>query len=273
MLSRSMADSPYRSVDCLNKLVLTSLSDDIGSIRLNRPEALNTLIPALAEEFREAVQWASVSGARVIVLSGVGRAFCAGGDLAYLKEAVENSGSCLEALIEPMHAAIQTLRRTEQPVVVSLQGGVAGAGMSLALSADLAIAADNTVFALAYSKLGVTLDCGGSWYLPRLVGTRHAMEIALLGDRLDAQHALRLGLVNWVVPVDALEVETARLARRLADISPTAARGIKALMKTGLQRDLPEHLEAEKKSFLTVAQSAGFSEALSTFSAKSTSRH
>lgn len=209
-------NQPHRNP--MNNLVLTTLSDGIASICLNRPEALNALEPALATEFLQAARWASASDARVILIFGAGRGFCAGGDLAYIKGEDSGHHGRLEALIDPMHAAVRQLAQATQPIIVSLQGGVAGAGMSLALGADLAIAADNTVFNLAYTKVAVTTDCGGSWYLPRLVGMRRALEIALLGDRLHAHQALRLGLVNWVVAADALQAETTRLVRRVAEL-------------------------------------------------------
>lgn len=249
----------------MQNAVLQGLSDGIASIRLNRPETLNAFDAELAEALLKAIHWATHSEARVIVLSGAGRAFCAGGDLRYLKNAGACPDAAIEALIHPMHAAVEALMRSPQPVIASVHGAVAGAGMSLALAADLAIAADDTVLTLAYVKIGATPDCGASWTLPRLLGVRRAMEIALLGDRIDALRAESLGLVNRVVPASKLEAETEHLARRLAEGAPFAMAGIKALLWASLERNLSEQLQAERQSFLAASQTPDFHEALAAF--------
>jgi 2-(1,2-epoxy-1,2-dihydrophenyl)acetyl-CoA isomerase len=231
---------------------------------------LNAIDVPTAVALRDAVRGATRDDAavRVIVLSGEGRAFVAGGDLAYFRDAGDNAPQAAAELIAPMHEAVMALAAARQPVLASLHGAVAGAGMSLAMAADLAIAADNTVFNLAYAKVGATPDCSASWTLPRLVGLRAAMEIALLADSLDATEALRLGLVNRVVPLDELQAETAKLARRLAGGAPLALAGIKRLLRDGLDRSLSEQLAAEQAAFVAGAATQDFHEALRAFFGK-----
>jgi 2-(1,2-epoxy-1,2-dihydrophenyl)acetyl-CoA isomerase len=245
--------------------VLRALTDGIASIRLNSPASLNALDPGMAESLLEAIEWASASSARVIVLSGEGRAFCAGGNLRYMKDAADDLRPAVDGLIGPMHAAVLALASAPQPVLVAVHGAVAGAGMSLAMAADLAIAATDAVFSLAYVKIGATPDCSATWTLPRLVGLRRAMAISLLGDPIDAAAAERLGLVNRVVAVNELEAETLTLARRLADAPRLAIAGIKKLLRASEGCTLAEQLESERQSFLEASQTADFRAAITAF--------
>ena len=249
--------------------VLLSIEASIARICFNRPDALNAIDVTTAIAFRDAVQAASADAqVRVIVLSGAGRAFVAGGDLAYFRAAGDQAPQAARTLIEPIHAAIAGLAAAPQPVLASLHGAVAGAGMSIALAADLAIAADDTVFNMAYAKVANSPDCSASWSLPRLVGLRKAMEIILLSDSLDAAEALRLGLVNKLVPGATLAAETTKLARRLADSAPLAMRSIKRLLRESGSRGLQEQLDAEAAQFASNAGSADFLEALEAFFGK-----
>ncbi len=249
--------------------VALSIAEGVASIRFQRPDVLNAIDVPTAVALRDAVNAATRDATvRVIVLSGEGRAFVAGGDLATFRDAGKHAPQAAAELIAPMHEAVLALVGARQPVLASLHGAVAGAGMSLAMAADLAIAGDNAVFNLAYAKVGATPDCSASWMLPRLVGLRAAMEIALLADSVGAMEALHLGLVNRVVPLDRLEDETAKLARRLAASAPLALAGIKRLLREGLARSLPEQLAAEQAAFVAGAATRDFHEALSAFFGK-----
>lgn len=239
----------------------------IARLRLNRPERLNAMDRDMAEALAAAVEGLGDDPAvRVIVLSGEGRAFMAGGDVAtFAGEGFENR---IDATIRAFHRAVLALRDTDKPVLASLQGAVAGAGLGLALACDLAIAAAGTRFTMAYSRIGTSVDGGSSAWLPRMVGLRRAMELALLSDGLDAAEALRLGLVNRVVPDEALAAETEALAQRLAD-GPTVAYGrIKRLLRDGHAADLAEQLEAERHAFLDCAASEDFAEGVAAFLTK-----
>src|SRR5690606_31779818 len=188
---------------------------------------------------------AADQGVRVLVLKGNGRAFMAGGDVAMLAaDPVTNA----QRIIEPLHEGLIRMAELPIPVLVSLHGAVAGAVMSIALAADLALASDDASFQMAYTKIGASPDASGTWHLPRLVGLRKALELTFLSERLDAHEALALGLVNWVVPAEQREARTNELAARLAE-GPVHAYGrSKALLRASGQRTLPEQLEAERQA-------------------------
>ena len=188
----------------------------VAEIVLNRPEVLNVANLQLAEAFLAVCRSiAADPRVKVVVLRGAGKAFMGGGDLAEFLAAPERAAQTAGALITPLNEAVAILAELPVPVVASVHGAVAGAGVSLALACDLVIAADNAKFNLAYSRIGASLDLSASWFLPRAVGLQKAMEIALLAESFDAAEALRLGLVNRVVPADALDSEVARLAKSI----------------------------------------------------------
>ncbi|MBK8017503.1 MAG: enoyl-CoA hydratase/isomerase family protein [Betaproteobacteria bacterium] len=186
----------------------------VARLVFQRPDVLNALDTEMARGLRDACRSiAADPDVRVVVMSGAGRAFVAGGDIAVMREdPVANAGE----LIDLAHEALRLLAGLQAPVVASLHGVVAGGGLGIALSADLAIAAEGTRFNLAYANIGTSCDCGNSWALPRIVGTRKALEIALLSDTFDAQEALRLGLVSRAGQPQAAD---ARIVR--SDTMPT----------------------------------------------------
>jgi 2-(1,2-epoxy-1,2-dihydrophenyl)acetyl-CoA isomerase len=238
----------------------------IVRLRFNRPEHLNALDRVTAQAFVHACRdIAADHSVRAVVIGGAGRAFTAGGDLAELR--ADPTGAAL-GLIGPMHEAIVLLAEMRAPVVASLHGAVAGAGLSLALACDFAVAAEGTRFTLAYVNIGASCDLAGSWSLPRQVGLRKALEIALLGERFDAAEALRLGLVNRVVPEVTLEDETLALARRLAAGPAQAIAQMKRLMRISFEHDLRGQLDAERSAFLACAATPDFLEGLEAFFAK-----
>ena len=235
----------------------------VARLRFQRPDVLNALDIEMARGLRDACrELAADAGVRVVVMSGEGRAFVAGGDISLMRQdPVANAG----ALIDLAHEALRLLADMPAPVVASLHGVVAGGGLGIALAADLAIAAEGTRFNLAYANIGTSCDCANSWALPRIVGVRKALEIALLSDTFDAQEALRLGLVNRVVPADALAEETEKLVQRLAKGPPLALGNLKRLMRTSFERTLDAQLDAEREAFLHCAASDDFSEGTSAF--------
>lgn len=246
--------------------VLLAREGGIAHLIFNRPLTMNALDVSSATEFLQACRSiAADPQVRVVVLRGEGRAFGAGGDLSVLKDA---SGDAVLALIEPMHEAIKLLANINAPVIASLHGVVAGGSMSIALACDLAIAAEGTRFNLAYANVAASSDVGGSWSLPRMVGLRNALQIALLSDTFDAAEALRLGLLNRVVPADRLQEETQALAKRLA-AGPTLAYGrMKRLMRQSFDNDFATQLDAERDAFRDSTGTRDFKEALEAFFAK-----
>lgn len=238
----------------------------VAHIRFNRPAALNAIDLALARGFLGACESvAHDPSVRVVVLSGEGRAFMAGGDLVELQRAPVNVSS---TLIEHMHAAIRILVGLPAPVIASVQGDVAGGGLGLALSCDLCIAAEDTRMSLAYHQIGASPDCGTSWGLVHALGLRQALHFALVGGRLLAADALRLGLVNRVVAADALAQETAGVAARLA-AGPTAAFGrTKRLLRAAGGASLATQLDAERDAFVASAATTDFLEGVDAFLGK-----
>lgn len=236
------------------------------TLRFNRPAAMNAADRRLAEAFlvqcRELTADPTV---RAIVIAGSGRAFMAGGDLDALRADPQGAASML---IEPLHEAIELLARGNAPVIASVHGAVAGAGLSIMLQADYVVAADACRFSFAYSGIGTSCDLGASWALPRIVGQRKALEIALLGDSFDSAEALRIGIVNRVVPASDLEVQSQQIASRLAN-GPTLALGeLRRLMRSGFDRSLHEQLREEAAAFSRCAASADFSEGVDAFFAR-----
>ena len=228
----------------------------IATLRFNRPEALNAIDVPMANAFLAAVQSiAADPGVRAMVLRGNGRGFMAGGDLATLRaDPVQGAID----ILTPLNAALQLLAQMNAPVIAQVHGAAAGAGLSLVLMADYVIAAEGTRFNLAYINLGTSCDVGASWALPRIVGVRQALEIALLGEAFTADDALRLGLVNRVVPGAELDSATTALAQRLAS-GPTLAYGaMKRLMRASMDHTLPEQLAAEKDAFVHCAGTEDF---------------
>lgn len=249
--------------------VLLHTDGPVARITFNRPERMNTLDLATAEAFAQAVTAATTDPAiRVIVLSGAGRAFMAGGDLAAM-QAGGDPQAVLRGIIDPAHAAMTALAAAPQIVIAAVHGAVAGAGMSLALAADLCIAAESTVMTYAYSKIGGVADCGITWSLPRIVGHRRALEIALFSPAIPAQAALDMGLVNRVVPDDALMAEVEAMVNQILSGPPEAFAAIKKLMQASHQSDFTTALDAEGSAFVAAAGLPYFDAALTAFLSKS----
>lgn len=224
----------------------------IVTLVFNRPQALNAINVPMAQALLTALQGiAQDDSVRALVLRGEGRAFMAGGDLQTLQR---DPVGGVDALLAPLNQAMLLLAGLNAPVIAQVQGVAAGAGLSLMLQADFVLAAEGAKFNLAYINLGASCDVGASWALPRWVGLRRALEISMLGETLDAAQAQQMGLLNRVLPADALEPEVRRLAQRLAD-GPTQALGhMRRLMRASLETDLETQLGAEWQAFRACAQ-------------------
>ena len=223
--------------------------DRIATLTLDRPDKLNALVPEMREGLTEALAKAAEPGVKALLLRGEGRAFCAGGDIGWMARAQsEGRWMEMEALLDLGVAVAYGLATLPKPVVAVVQGPAAGAGMSLALCADLRLATPQATFSMAFVKLGLHPDWGGSVMLGRLVNPSLAAELMLLGDTLDAARAQALGLVNQVVPADQLEAAVEALALRLAaGPAETFARMKATLLRNqGLDAEsLGARLEAE----------------------------
>ncbi len=250
--------------------LLLDRAGPVATITLNRPESLNTLDYALMDALIEAA--AEVAGddsLRAVVVRGAGKHFMAGGDLRTFAGELHKPGqqraSEFRRMIGRLNSAIEYFHRMPHPVIGCVQGAVAGFGLSLMNACDLVVAADNTFFASAYCNIALTPDGGGSWALPRIVGTRRAMEILLLGERFDAQRALEIGLVNRVVPVGELDAAAMQYAQSLARGPVLAIRNAKRLVRESLSRSLAEQLDAEAVSFGACAGTPDFVEGITAF--------
>lgn len=256
------------------ELIRYTVTDGVANIELNRPEALNAFSPRMGEECLDAL--ASVRAdpqVRAVLLTGAGRAFCAGGDFSGERplnaQGHPHVNKNLLALYNPL---VLELRSLPKPVVASVQGACAGIGVSFALACDLVLAADNAFFLLAFVKLGLSLDGGTSSFLTERIGLARAAECAMLGDRLPAAKAVDWGLINAVHPLDELPEAAADLTARLAQ-GPTSAIGnIKRLLTAAAQRDLAAQLQLEAEIQQSNATSLDYAEGTAAFREKRTAR-
>ena len=256
-------------MDAPSDPVLFDVAEGVARIRFNRPSALNAINESMARAFLGACEdIARRDDIRVVVMSGEGKGFMAGGDVARMVEAAPNAGVFVDALLDGIEPALLLLADIAAPVVASVHGAVAGAGVSFMLAADYAIAADDAKFNLAYSAIGATPDASGTWTLPRAVGLHRALEIALLSDTYSAADALALGLVNKVVPRAELTAATDAVVQRFAS-GPTLAYGrIKKLLRGSLGRTMEEQLRLERAAFHESTLTADFKEGTAAFAGK-----
>lgn len=230
--------------------VLFDTHDGIATITLNRPEQGNAIDLALAQALvSAAIRCETDAAIRCVVLTGRGRLFCAGGDLALFRDAGDRIDAVLSELAGTLHMALIRFARMTKPFVVLVNGPAAGAGMSLAIGGDIVIAAQAAHFRPAYGSLALSPDGGMSWLLPRLVGMRQAQEILLLDRRIPADEAAGMGLVTRIVPAEALVAEGGRIAAQLAS-SAAAAGHVRRLLHQALQTNFPDQLAAEEAAIV-----------------------
>ena len=240
----------------------------VAVITLNRPAALNALTTEMAWEFKSAIGEARERGARAIVLTGAGRAFCAGGDLKDMRKVAEREGRVEAFFDEPLgllNECILLLQQVPLPVIAAVNGSASGGGCNLALACDIVIAAESAKFNQAFVKVGLSPDCGGTYVLPRLVGLRRATELLMTGDVVGAREAVEIGMINRVVADEELMNETLALAVQLAQ-SPTAAIAkTKRLLAESATNSLDAQLEAERRAQIESGQTKDFLEGVAAF--------
>jgi 2-(1,2-epoxy-1,2-dihydrophenyl)acetyl-CoA isomerase len=220
------------------------IADAIATLTLDRPEALNALTASLKRDLLAALRRIGRDrSVRAVVLTGAGRAFCAGQDL---KERLAPDAPPLSVVLrDEYNPIISAMRSLDQPIVGAINGVAAGAGASLAFACDVRVAAEDASFALAFGRIGLVPDSGATWFLPRLVGPAKAAELALVGTPLSAADAERFGLVAKVVPADALAGEARAIATRLAGLAPIALAQTKRALERSWSLDLDAALEEE----------------------------
>ena len=253
-----------------NPLLLAKCEEGIATLILNRPERLNALNNEMAMALNENLsRLASDENVHVIVLTGAGRGFCAGGDLGVIREGREKKDlGGLEPLLRSGMQAVLNIRTMPKPVIAAVNGPAAGAGMNIALAADIRIAAETATFGQNFAKIGLYPDYGGTYFLPQLIGPARAAEMFYTGEMIDAPTALRLGLVNSVVPLERLEAETKTLAQKIAQGPPIAIRAVKRMLFGGEKDKLLKALEHEVHEQMKCVSSEDCVEGLRAFHEK-----
>ena len=248
--------------------MLEGIADGVAVLTLNRPERLNAMSDPMLDGLLEALpRLAEDSAVGVVVLTGAGRGFCAGGDVKAMAEGSEMKGVTLEERAHGLRARMEVsrwLHEMPKPTIAMVRGAAAGAGLSLAMACDLRIAGDSARFGTAFARVGYSGDFGGSFFLTQLVGKAKARELYYTADLLDAQQALACGLVNRVIPDARLEEETLGLAARIAGGPRIALRYMKRNLNAAETGTLTELLRGGRRSHLVPQISAALSVPMST---------
>ena len=250
--------------------LLVDIQDNIATLTFNRAEARNALSLEMRAQLRDALHEVEQDRrVRCVVMRGAGGHFMAGGDVKSMASMIEEAPQTIRNTfvnrIHDLHPIMFAMRRMPKPVIASVAGAAAGAGVSMALACDLVVADANAFFTLAYCHIGTSPDGSASFHLPRAVGIKKAMEIALLGDRFDAAQALAIGMINFVAAAGTLEAETDKLTRRLA-AGPTHVYGnTKRLLYRSLENEFEAQLQLEAETFADCASRADFREGVRAF--------
>ncbi|HMJ07614.1 MAG TPA: enoyl-CoA hydratase-related protein [Pyrinomonadaceae bacterium] len=240
----------------------------VAMIRMNRPEALNALSRQLTHDLAAAITKAIGDKARAVILTASGRAFCSGGDLREMHEIGEKEGTIeafLDAPLKDLHNVIRLIRETPIPFIAAVNGVCAGAGTNFALACDIVLAADHATFNEAFVRVGLSPDCGGTFFLPRAVGEKRAAEIMMTGMSITAALAAEIGMISRVYAADKLESEALSLAAELA-AGPTGAIGrIKRMLNQSSSNTLAEQLDLEAECQLESGRAPDFQEGVQAF--------
>jgi 2-(1,2-epoxy-1,2-dihydrophenyl)acetyl-CoA isomerase len=227
-------------------------ADGIATVTLCRPDRLNAFIGHMRRDLAEALEHVgSERNIRVVIITGAGRAFCAGGDLAFMAELMQRRDSEeFSRILGAGRRVILAIRQMTKPVIASINGPASGAGFNLALACDLRIAANTATFSQSFAKVGLHPDWGGTYFLPRLVTPNKACEMFFLGESIDAAEAMRLGILNQVVAPEELESATLQLAERLRAAPPIALAAAKHAVYMSQAAELEEMLRYETEAQL-----------------------
>jgi 2-(1,2-epoxy-1,2-dihydrophenyl)acetyl-CoA isomerase len=235
----------------------------IARITLNRPERLNSFTRAMHGELRDAL--GRLGDARVVILTGAGRGFCAGQDLNDRAVSPGEAVDLGETVEESWNPLVRTLAELPQPVIARVNGVAAGAGANIALACDLVVAARSAKFIQSFSALGLIPDSGGSWHLPRLVGQARALGLALTGDPLPADRAAEWGLIWKAVEDDELDSEVDALAGRLASLPPLGLSAIKSIIRSSWSRSLDQELDLQRDEMRRLGFTEDYREGVAAF--------
>jgi len=248
------------------KTILFEVKDKVTRIQLNRPEAMNSINLDMAKELLQAVLYCSEEPTiRAVLITGTGDVFCAGGDVKAFASKGKNLPNYTREVITYLHAAVSGLVRINAPVIVAVNGTTAGAGIGLVGAGDIVMAAESARFVIAYTKIGLTPDAGTSYFLPRLVGLRRALELTLTNRELSAREALDIGLVNHVVPDAELPSAAEALTSKLAAGATRAIGMSKRLLHYSWNETLETQMEQESQSIADIVRTLDAQEAIKAF--------
>ncbi len=248
--------------------VTYELNRNVATLTMDRPDALNALSQQMIADIGSAIRQAISDDARAVILTGNGRAFCAGGDLREMHSMGETEGrveAFLEAPLGALHDVIRLIRETPIPFVAAVNGVCAGAGVNLALACDMVVAEEEASFREAFVRIGLTPDCGGTFFLPRAVGEKLAAELFMTGDSITAHRSHQMGMINTVVPADELTEEAQRISAKLA-AGPTGSIGrIKRMLNATFANDLTAQLALEHECQIESGKAEDFKEGSAAF--------
>lgn len=251
--------------DSMNDTILFSQSGSIGTLTFNRPDVYNAMNIELIHALRDVTAEIVVSKTlRAVILKGAGKAFLAGGDVGLFYKQRESMGN-VKPLGDALHASIKNIRNMPFPVIAQIHGACAGAGLSVAMAADFAIAAEGAQFNTAYTKIGLSPDGGSTFFLPRYVGMKRAIELTMLAELFDAKAAAAMGIINRAVPADQLEQEVAALAERLSNGPTQAFARAKKLINQSFVTSIDKQLDDEIAYFAECAMTNDFKEGVTAF--------
>lgn len=242
-------------------------SGPVARITLNRPDAANGMNHTMTRELADAARRCDTDTTKVVVLTGSGRFFCAGGDLKSFASA-PNRGQHIKGVADDLHRAISTFARMNAVLITAVNGTAAGAGFSIAVTGDIVLAAESASFTMAYTKVGLSPDGSSTYFLPRLIGITRTKELMLTNRALSAQEALQWGLVTEVLPDDQLAARADELATQMAATASGSNGAVKALMLSTFASGLEEQMELESRVIADRAESADGREGVDAFMAK-----
>ncbi len=246
-----------------------NVENGIATITINRPDSANAMSPVMARELSEVTLESDVNPeVRAILITGSGKMFCAGGDLGIFADAGVGAKGLIQRMATDLHVALSRLARTDAPVIAAVNGTAAGAGFSLSMAADIAIAADTALFTMAYTNAGLSPDGGSTYFMPRKLGDRRTRELMLTNRLLTAEEAQDWGVVNQVVPADDLIDIAYKQALKFAE-GPTRAFGAtKSLLNRSYETSLEAQMELESRSIAELVATDDGQEGIKAFLAK-----
>ncbi len=251
------------------QLILVDLDSGVMKITLNRPDVLNSFTLAMSRELKQALEVARGNRAiRAVLLTGAGRAFCAGQDLSDVVDTASSKADLGTIVRQTYNPLIELIRKIPVPVVCAVNGVAAGAGANLAIACDIVIAGESASFIQSFSKIGLVPDTGGTFFLPRAIGLPMAMALMMTGEKVSATRAAELGMIYRVVPDASLDEESMALARRLAEMPTKALAYTKQALNASLSNNLHAQLEVEEERQREAGKTRDYEEGVAAFREK-----